>query len=54
LLTIAVPFLIHEDRVKQKSLFAQIRNREDYVNVLNNLRKVCEQNKLKVPEFSVW
>ena len=41
LLTIAGPFLSHEDRVKQKALFAQILNREDYVNVLNNLRKVC-------------
>ncbi|MGA7952252.1 MAG: hypothetical protein WCA07_01915 [Gloeobacterales cyanobacterium] len=54
LLAISSPHLTPDERLKQISLFAQVRNRDDYFKIVTDLSTACEQNKLKVPEFSVW
>jgi hypothetical protein len=54
LLAISSPYLTPDERLKQISLFAQVRNRDDYFKIVTTLSTVCEKNKLKVPEFSVW
>jgi hypothetical protein len=54
LLAISSPYLTPDERLKQISLFAQVHNRDDYFKIVTDLSTVCEQNKLKVPEFSVW
>lgn len=54
LMLISAPYLSTVDRLKYGSLFAQIQNRDDYVNVVSSLVKICEQNKVQVPKFPVW
>ncbi len=50
----ASPYLESQDRLLVESQFAQVRNRQDYVNVLKKLENTCKDHGQNVPAFTVW
>jgi hypothetical protein len=53
-LKIAAPYVDSQQRLLIESRFAQIRSREDYVNVVGNLETIARDHGQYVPEFSPW
>jgi hypothetical protein len=53
-LRIASPYLAAGEQAQTDSDFAQIRTRQDYVNVLSKLESQCKAHGLTVPEFDPW
>lgn len=54
LMAIAGPYLNEHDRLSYSSKFSQISDRDDYEQTIEGLRKVCQLNRQKTPEFNVW
>ena len=54
LLTISAPYLDTKNRERISSSFAQIKNKNDYQQIIDNLRKVAVENKQQPPDFDIW
>jgi len=52
LIIIVEPYISKEEVLLYKSKFAQIKNKNDYVDLINNLENTLNQNKQRVPEFN--
>jgi hypothetical protein len=52
--TIAAPFMDDPQRREVMSSYAQIRNREDYVLIVQRLESIATQNGQRIPAFSAW
>jgi len=54
LLHITAPFMSEQSRLMHRSELAQIKTKEDYVALVNNLRNIAFVNNVPAPEFSVY
>lgn len=52
MIAIVTPYLSKDDVNKFHSEFAQIKNKSDYVSIINDLEEVAQKNNLEKPEFS--
>ena len=52
--TIAAPFMDDAKRLEVLGSYAQIRNRQDYVFIVEQLESTATQNGQPVPAFSAW
>jgi hypothetical protein len=52
MILITKPHMSEDELQQLQSQFAQIENKSDYVEVVNNLRHITEENSLKEPEFN--
>ncbi|MFX0199722.1 MAG: hypothetical protein ACFFCW_26670 [Candidatus Hodarchaeota archaeon] len=53
-LTICSPYLEPGKEKQVISSFAQIRSQKEYVNLLDDLKKIATTNKLYLPKFNIW
>ena len=53
-LRIALPYLAAGEQAQIESDFAQIRTRQDYVNVLSKLEGKCRAQGRTAPQFDPW
>jgi hypothetical protein len=53
-LRIASPYLDAQERFQFESKFAQIRRRDDYVDIQQKLEKVSKDHGVEVPIFKPW
>jgi len=49
--TIAAPYLNQDQKLKIESSFAQISNKQDYVDIVNQLTLIIKDNNQIVPDF---
>lgn len=54
LLATSGPYLNQDERLNYISKFTQVRNREEFAQVIEDLSRICKQNKQKTPKFSIW
>jgi len=47
------PYISEEEDIKHASIFFQIRNKEDYVVLINKLQKIAKDNNQSIPDFSL-
>jgi hypothetical protein len=52
--TIVSPYISEQNRLELQSKFAMIRNRKDYVYLLDNMEQIANKNKVPLPTFKVW
>jgi cobalamin biosynthesis Co2+ chelatase CbiK len=53
-MTICRPYLDDRRAELLASQFAMVRSRDDYMNVIQQLRQVADANHLQLPNFSPW
>jgi len=53
-IAIVAPYVETDEEKLFLSRFAQIRNKDDYVEIIRDLEQVAEKNNLTFPDFSVW
>jgi len=53
-LAICEPYLSDNHKKRIVSSFAQIKNRDDYVSVLDKLENIVKQNQRDIPHFEAW
>jgi hypothetical protein len=46
------PYISEEDNIKYVSIFSQIKNKDDYVNLISKLQNIAKDNKQSTPEFN--
>jgi hypothetical protein len=46
------PYISEEQNLQYISNFSQIKNRSDYVNIVDKLKQIAQDNKQSVPDFS--
>jgi len=54
LYAVTAPYIDIEKKAEITSSFAQIRNKEDYVGVIDRLEAVGKDKGLQIPSFSPW
>lgn len=54
MMTICGPHLSESERLRLRSKFAQIRSKEQYVDLLSQLEQIAKTNQLVVPELSIF
>ena len=52
--SIVKPYLDRQQENQIVSEFAQIKNKQDYVNVIAKLEQLAKKNNLEIPEFEPW
>jgi hypothetical protein len=45
------PYISEENNIKYISIFSQVKNKEDYVNLIKELQNIARDNKQSIPEF---
>jgi hypothetical protein len=53
-LRVVSPYLNEQERLTVESQFAQIRTRQDYVDILDKLDRVAQEHGQKAPQFQAW
>jgi hypothetical protein len=53
-MAICRPYMDEKQAQTLGSRFAGIRGRSDYVNVINDLRKIAASNRQRLPDFKPW
>lgn len=53
-LTICSPYISSSDMVKINSRFAQIQDRQAYVDIVEELKLIASSNNLTLPNFEIW
>ena len=51
---ITAPYFSEEDRLMVQSELAQVETREDYIRLVERLRKVASENNASVPDFAIY
>lgn len=51
---IVKPHIEYEVLTKIESDFAQVQSSTDYIQVIQSLSKVADENELKTPKFDIW
>ena len=54
LLKISAPYIDNDTEKRIISSFAQIKNKNDYVIIIDKLKRISTENGQSVPEFSIW
>ncbi len=52
MIAIVTPYLSEDEVNMFHSKFAQVKNKADYVSVINSLEEVAKKNNLEKPEFN--
>jgi len=53
-LRIASPYMDMQQRLQIDADFAQVRNRQDYVTILEKLHKIAQDHGQKITKFDAW
>lgn len=51
---ITAPYVSESDRMMLDSELAQVKTRDDYVRLIDKLRKVASRNNVSIPEFDIY
>jgi len=54
LYAIVSPYAEDTEKEKYLSRFAQIQNKEDYSNLISELKSIALNNNQTVPKFDIW
>ena len=54
LLQITAPYVEENDRLMHKSELAQVETREDFIRIVEKLKKIASENNASVPDFTIY
>jgi hypothetical protein len=53
-LTICRPYMSEQQALMYESRFAALRSRDQYLAIVNDLKRVADSNDLRLPDYHPW